>query len=86
MTKKKRNRPAHETGKITIKGDEYKIHDAFPNKRNAKQTAKEARIYGLGPKGTRTRAVYRDMGKNAGRLRHGVFVRIEHKPKRRRRR
>ena len=81
-----RGTPAYESGNIVVDGKEYAIHDAFPGKKLAKETAKDARTYGLGPKGTRTRAVYRDMGKNAGRLRHAIFTRIEKQPKRRRRR
>jgi len=55
----------------------YKIYDAFPNKSGAKRTARDARKHGLGPKGTKTRAIVYDLGKNAGRLRYAVFTRIE---------
>lgn len=83
-------RPAHITGTIRRKGKTYKIYDAFPAKSGAKRAAKDLRSpqgAPLDPKRFKTYAITHDMGKNAGRLRHGVFTRSRPRsliPKRRR--
>ena len=47
----------------------YDLYDAFPTKALAKKYAKDFRKQGLG------KAVVRDLGKKAGRLRYGIFIR-----------
>ena len=60
---------ANETGTITRAGNHYVIYDAFPTKALAKKYAKDLRS-----QGDMSVRVH-DMGKSAGRLRHGIFVR-----------
>lgn len=64
-----RGKSASETGRITRGGNVFVIYDAFPTKALAKKYAKDLRSYGD------QQVRVHDMGKNAGRLRHGLFVR-----------
>jgi len=73
ITRRKR-RPSSETGVIYRDGVKYEIYDAFPTKALAKKSAKDTRKSMVYPE-HKTKAIVHDMGKNAGRLRHGIFTR-----------
>lgn len=70
--------PSAATGKIRRDGKTYTLVDAYPSKRGLKRIARDLRTPFGGlypPERNRTMVRTHDMGKNAGRLRYGVFVR-----------
>lgn len=86
MTSRKRSRawgrsrpsPSAATGKIRRDGKTYTLVDAYPDRRALKRIARDLRTPMGGlypPERNRTLVRIHDMGKNAGRLRYGVFVR-----------
>ena len=70
--------PSAATGKIRRGGKTYTLVDAYPSRQGLKRIARDLRtpFGGLySPEQNRTMVRTHDMGKNAGRLRYGVFVR-----------
>ena len=63
------------TTRVAYGGIVYKIYDAFPTKGGAGGAARSLRtLKGRIDQDHRTKAVVVDLGKDAGRLRYGVFV------------
>ena len=69
-----KRRPSSETGELRRQGKKYEIYDAFPTKTGAKRAARDTRKSMVYP-GHKTLVQTHDMGKGAGRLRHGIFTR-----------
>jgi len=64
-----------DTMRVVYAGSVYKIYDAYPTKGGANGAARDLRTLKGGIyMNYRTKAVVVDLGKDAGRLRYGVFV------------
>lgn len=64
-----------DTSRVAYGGSIYKIYDAYPTKGGASGAARDLRtLQGRIDRDYRTKAVVVDLGKDAGRLRYGVFV------------
>ncbi len=64
-----------DTARISYRGSIYKIYDAYPTLGGANSTVrglrtKQGRVY----RDYYTNAIAVDLGKDAGRLRYGVFI------------
>lgn len=61
--------------RIAYGGVVYRIEDAYPTKAGANSAARGLRtLQGRLDRNYRTKAITVDLGKDAGRLRYGVFV------------
>lgn len=66
---------AADTTRIAYGGSIYKIYDAYPTASGANSAARDLRtLQGRVDRDYRTKAIVADLGKNAGRLRYGVFI------------
>jgi len=64
-----------DTARVAYGGSVYRIYDAYPTKSGANGTARGLRtLGGRIDRDYRTKAVVVDLGKDAGRLRYGIFV------------
>lgn len=64
-----------DTTRISYRGSIYKIYDAYPTKGGANSTARGLRtLKGRVDRDYYTNAIAVDLGKDAGRLRYGVFI------------
>lgn len=63
------------TSRVAYGGSVYKIYDAYPTKGGASGAARDIRtVKGRIDRDYRTKAIVVDLGKDAGRLRYGLFV------------
>lgn len=64
-----------DTTRVTYAGSVHKIYDAYPTKGGAEGAVRGLRtLKGRIDMNYHTKAVVVDLGKDAGRLRYGVFV------------
>ena len=61
--------------RVAYGGSVYRIYDAYPTKRGAEGAARDIRTRsGRVDRDYYTKAIVVDLGKDAGRLRYGLFV------------
>ena len=64
-----------DTSRIIYRGSVYKIYDAYPTRVGAEGSARDIRtLQGRVDRDYYTNAVVVDLGRNAGRLRYGLFI------------
>jgi len=64
-----------DISRYRYRGSYYEIYDAYPTAKMAEEYAQDARSQTYpGPGQFRCKAIVVDLGKEAGRLRYGVFI------------